>query len=136
MAYASVISPFNDVCTSAMSNRGQRTSGTCSTLALLIPTRLSQALLRQQKMRSALALIICDLLAACQALGFTGPQSTNFCSYCQLQLKDINNLNAGDWEPCSCEEHRRLVFEWWDALLEAQCAEITSKHGVHYSEFL
>ena len=89
-----------------------------------------------QKMRSALALIICDLPAARQALGFTRPQSTNFCSYCQLQLKDINDLNAGDWEPRSCEKHRRLVFEWWDASLEAQCAKITSKHGVHYSEFL
>ena len=58
-----------------------------------------------RKTRSALALIICDLPAARQALGFTGQQSTNFCSYCKLQLKDINNLNLRDWELRSCEEH-------------------------------
>ena len=89
-----------------------------------------------RKTRSALALIICDLPAARQALGFTGPQSTNFCSYCKLQLNDINDLNVGDWELRSCEEHRKLAFEWRDALLEAQRAEITKKHGVRYSEFL
>jgi hypothetical protein len=90
-----------------------------------------------RKTRSALALIICDLPAARQALGFTGPQSTNFCSYCKLQLKDINDLNVGNWEPRSCEEHRKLAFEWRDASLEApRRAEITSKHGVRYSEFL
>ena len=86
--------------------------------------------------RSALALIICDLLAARQALGFTGPQSTNFCSYCKVPLKDISNLNVGEWEPRSCEEHRRLASEWQDAPLEAQRVEITQKHGVRYSEFL
>jgi hypothetical protein len=89
-----------------------------------------------RKTRSALALIICDLPAARQALGFTGPQSANFCSYCKLQLKDINNLNVRDWEPRSCEEHRRLAFEWRDGSLEARRAEITNKHGVRYSEFL
>ena len=86
--------------------------------------------------RSALALIICDLPAARQALGFTGPQSANFCSYCKLQLKDINDLNVGDWELRSCEEHRRLAFEWQDASSEARRAEITNKYGVRYSEFL
>ena len=89
-----------------------------------------------RKIRSALALIICDLPAARQALGFTGQQSANFCSYCKLQLKDINNLNLRDWEPRSCEEHRRLAFKWRDASLEAQRAEIANKHGVRYSEFL
>jgi len=58
-----------------------------------------------RKTRSALALIICNLPAAHQALSFTRPQSTNFCSYCKLQLKDINNLDVSSWESCSCEEH-------------------------------
>lgn len=89
-----------------------------------------------RKTRSALALIICDLPAARQALGFTGPQSTNFCSYCKLQLNDINNLNIRDWEPRSCEEHRRLAFQWQNTSSESQRAEITNKHGVRYSEFL
>jgi len=89
-----------------------------------------------RKTRSALALIICDLPAARQALGFAGPQSTNFCLYCKLQLNDINDLNVGDWELCSCEEHRRLAFEWQDGSLEVRRAEITNKHGVQYSEFL
>jgi len=89
-----------------------------------------------RKTRSALALIICDLPAARQALGFTGPQSTNFCSYCKLQLKDINDLNVGSWEPRSGKEHRNLALEWRDASEEAQCVEITSKYGIRYSEFL
>ena len=89
-----------------------------------------------RKTRSTLALIICDLPAARQALGFTGPQSTNFCSYCKLQLKDINNLNVGSWEPHSCEKHLNLALEWRDTSQEAQRVEITRKYGIHYSEFL
>jgi hypothetical protein len=58
-----------------------------------------------RNMRSTLALIICDLLAACQALGFTGPQSTNFCSYCKVQLENINDLDVETWESHSCKEH-------------------------------
>jgi hypothetical protein len=86
--------------------------------------------------RSALALIICDLPAARQALGFTGPQSTNFCSYCKVQLENINDLDVEAWESRSCEEHRRLALQWQDAPSEAQRTEITSRYGVRYSEFL
>lgn len=89
-----------------------------------------------RKTRSALALIICDLPAARQALGFTGPQSTNFCSYCKLKLKDINNLDVGSWESRSCEEHLNLALEWRDASQEARRVEITRKYGIRYSEFL
>ncbi|KAF8493097.1 hypothetical protein F5888DRAFT_1618448 [Russula emetica] len=86
--------------------------------------------------RSTLALIICDLPAGRQALGFTGPQSANFCSYCKLQLKNINDLDVRSWEPRSSEEHRKLAFEWRDTLSDRRHAEITSKYGVRYSEFL
>jgi hypothetical protein len=86
--------------------------------------------------RSALALIICDLPAARQAMGFTGHQSANFCSYCKLQLKDINNIDVKAWKSRSCVEHRRLAFEWRDARSEKQRAGITNTHGVRYSEFL
>jgi hypothetical protein len=85
--------------------------------------------------KSALALLICDLPAARQALGFTGPQSANFCSYCKVQLKNINDLNVGGWESRSCEEHRKLAFEWQGASV-ARRAKITSEHGLRYSEFL
>lgn len=86
--------------------------------------------------RSALALIICDLPAARQAMGFTSHQSANFCSYCKLQLRDINNLDHTTWEPRSCMEHRRLAFEWRDARSETVRLDITKTHGVRYSEFL
>jgi len=65
-----------------------------------------------RKTWSVLALIICDLPAAHQALGFMGPQSANFCSYCKLQLNNINNLHIEAWEPHSHKEHRMLMFEW------------------------
>src|SRR6266404_3741104 len=73
--------------------------------------------------RSTLALIICDLPTSCQALGFTGPQSANFCSYCKLQLSDINNLGYGSWVRRTCDEHRRLALQWHNASSEAQCYE-------------
>jgi hypothetical protein len=59
----------------------------------------------RRKTRSTLALIICNHLAARQALGFTGPQLANLCSYCKLQLKNLNNLHLSSWEPWTCEEH-------------------------------
>ena len=86
--------------------------------------------------RSALALIICDLPAGRQALGVTGPQSANFCSYCKLQLKNINNLDVESWEPRSGKEHRKLAFEWRDTPSDRRRTEITTKYGVRYSEFL
>ncbi len=89
-----------------------------------------------RKTRSALALIICDLPAARQALGFTGPQSANFCSYCKLQVRNINDLHHRTWEPRTCEEHRRLAIQWRDALSDAVQNDITKTHGVRYSEFL
>ena len=89
----------------------------------------------RRKTRSVLVLIICDLPAARQALGFTGPQSANFCLYCKLQLKNINELQPHRWEPCTCEEHRRHAIQWRDASSEMR-TEITSKHGVRYSVFL
>ena len=86
--------------------------------------------------RSALALVICDLPATRQALGFSGPQSTNFCSYCKLQLKNINDLDVMSWEPRSDEEYRREALKWQDAS-EAERDKITKNHGVrYYSEFL
>jgi hypothetical protein len=88
-----------------------------------------------RKTKSALALIICDLPAARQALGFTGPQSANFCSYCKAQLKNINDLNVGGWESRSCKEHRKLAFEWRDAPV-ARRTKITNEHGIRYSEFI
>jgi hypothetical protein len=90
----------------------------------------------RRKMRSTLALIICNLPAAHQALGFTGPQSANFCSYCKLQLKNLNDLHLSSWEPRTCEEHRRHAVQWHDASLEEMCTKITSKHRVHYLVFL
>jgi hypothetical protein len=86
--------------------------------------------------KSALALLICDLPAGRQALGFTGSQSANFCSYCKLPFTDIKNLDVKSWEPRSSEEHRKLAFEWRDTPSDRRRAEITSKHGVRYSEFL
>ncbi len=89
-----------------------------------------------RKTRSVIALFICDLPAAHQALGFTGHQSTNFCSYCKLQLNDIDNLNVGRWVSHTCKEHREVALKWHNAESEAQHDIITKKHGVHYSEFL
>lgn len=89
-----------------------------------------------RNIRSALALIICDLPATRQALGFSGPQSANFCSYCKLRLKNINDLNVENWEPRSDEEYRREALRWRDAP-DAERAKITDNHGVrYYSEFL
>ena len=86
--------------------------------------------------RSALALIICDLPAARQALGLSGHQSTNFCSYCKLRLKNINNLNVKSWEPRTGKEYRCEALKWQEAS-EAERAKITNNYGVrYYSEFL
>lgn len=89
-----------------------------------------------RNIRCALALIICDLPAARQALGFSGPQSTNFCSYCKLRLKNINDLDVMRWEPRSDEEYRREALKWRGAS-EEERAKITNSYGVrYYSEFL
>ena len=89
-----------------------------------------------RNIRCALALIICDLPAARQALGFSGPQSTNFCSYCKLRLKNINDLDVMRWEPRSDEEYRREALKWRGAS-EEERTKITNSYGVrYYSEFL
>jgi hypothetical protein len=90
-----------------------------------------------RNIRSALALIICDLPATRQAIGFSGARSTNFCSYCKLQLKDIKNLDAMSWEPRSDEEYRREALKWRDASEEERATITNNNYGVrYYSEFL
>jgi hypothetical protein len=48
--------------------------------------------------RVAVLPAIGDLLAIRKALGFAGIRSHNFCSFCNLQWADINNLDINSWK--------------------------------------
>ena len=47
--------------------------------------------------RCAVVPLVCDLPAARQMSGFAGHSSSHFCSFCNLRLDDMDNLDMSTW---------------------------------------
>ncbi|KAA1479136.1 hypothetical protein DENSPDRAFT_788840 [Dentipellis sp. KUC8613] len=84
----------------------------------------------------ALIPVVCDLLAAKQVTGFSGHQSTFFCTYCWLKLGDIENLERSTWPRRDFEEHLKLARAWRDAQTKEEQDQIYDERGVRWSELL
>ncbi|KAA1479470.1 hypothetical protein DENSPDRAFT_758942, partial [Dentipellis sp. KUC8613] len=84
----------------------------------------------------ALIPVVCDLLAAKQVTGFSGHQSTYFCTYCWLDHDNIENLDRDTWPPRNLEQHLKLAHEWKDAQTKVEQDAIYNQYGVRWSELL
>ena len=74
-----------------------------------------------------------DLVAIRKAFGFAGVGAHNFCSFCKLQLADIDRLDYESWTARVGVEVRANAEEWQQATTKKRCKEIFDQHGVRWS---
>ena len=91
---------------------------------------------RGRLIRGAVVPLVCDLPAARQMSGFAPHSSHNFCSYCLLQLDDIENFDHTTWTSCSFAAHKSCAEQWRNAETEMERAELYERTGVRWSELL
>jgi hypothetical protein len=71
-----------------------------------------------------------DLVAIRKAFGFAGVGAHNFCSFCTLQLADIDRLDYESWTARVGVEVRANAEEWQQATTKKRRKEIFDQHGV------
>jgi hypothetical protein len=76
---------------------------------------------------------IADLPAIRKLLGFAGTASHNFCSFCNLKIKDIDSLEYHLWKPRTGVEVWAAAEKWRQATTKIKHKEIFDTHGVRWS---
>lgn len=91
---------------------------------------------RGRLVRGAVVPLVCDLPAIRLMSGFAHHKSHNFCSFCKLQLEDIENFKCDTWEPRTWEEHKIIAKKWLNASSEDKRSEIYDMYGIRWSELI
>ncbi|PBK85959.1 hypothetical protein ARMGADRAFT_941220, partial [Armillaria gallica] len=86
--------------------------------------------------RGVLVPIICDMLGARQAAGFTGATSTFPCTVCDITNNDIGNFSPGSWQPRDFTRHLRAAMTWSQQTTIKARESLTEKYGVRWTELL
>ncbi|KAI0054556.1 hypothetical protein BV25DRAFT_1873315 [Artomyces pyxidatus] len=86
--------------------------------------------------RCALVPLVCDLPAARQMGGFASHAAIHFCSFCDLSLREIDNLDEKTWPMRTREGHMEAALKWKNARSETQRLNLFNESGVRYSELL
>ena len=86
--------------------------------------------------RGAVIPLVCDLPALRKTAGFAGHSSAHFCSFCELHLNQMNDLDRPSWKRHSWEDHLRFAAEWRDAPTEKARKHLFDGHGIRWSELL
>lgn len=86
-----------------------------------------------RRIHAALLVLIADLPALRGALGFASHTAKNFCSFCFLTNKEIENLDPDSWVRRTSSQHRKLAFSCRDAEDPHKREDIFKKFGVRYS---
>ncbi|RPD53229.1 hypothetical protein L226DRAFT_548599 [Lentinus tigrinus ALCF2SS1-7] len=86
--------------------------------------------------RAAVIPLVCDIPALRKAAGFAGHMASNFCSFCKLRKKSINDLDRLKWGRLTWEEHLLYAAQWRDAPTESERTKIFDAHGIRWSELL
>lgn len=86
--------------------------------------------------RCAVIPLIADLGAVKKTAGQGSHSASYFCSFCDLKLQEIDNLDAKSWPCRDCEERKRLAFKWRNASSLAQRKALFKEHGIRFTELL
>ena len=88
------------------------------------------------RVRAILVPVVVDMLAARQAGGFASPTATFFCTLCNLNIQDIENLDKRTWPERDVGEHGRLARQWRDAPTTEKQEALFKSHGIRWSPLL
>jgi tnp2 family transposase len=88
------------------------------------------------RVRAILVPVVADMLAARQAGGFASPTATFFCTLCNLDIREIENLDKRTWPERDVGEHGRVARQWRDAQTAEEQEAIFKDHGIRWSSLL
>ncbi|KIY67041.1 hypothetical protein CYLTODRAFT_353992, partial [Cylindrobasidium torrendii FP15055 ss-10] len=86
--------------------------------------------------RAAIALVICDMLALRQVLGFPGATATNFCTLCTLPIQQIDNVDSNTWLARHWPTMKEAARQWRDAPNEGQREALWKQTQLRYTPFV
>ncbi|KAJ3501861.1 hypothetical protein NLJ89_g9152 [Agrocybe chaxingu] len=80
--------------------------------------------------------VICDMLAARQVLGLSAPTSHHFCTFCDLDIDDIDVVDRHEWPMKDLGHVRHYATLWRDAPTEKVQEMIFDACGVKWTPLL
>jgi hypothetical protein len=87
--------------------------------------------------KGALIPLVCDLLGAHQVVGYPGaPTAHYFCTCCDLDIDDVNELNRRDWPKKDDRHIRRYATIYRDSASEADQQAVFEACGWRWSALL
>lgn len=86
--------------------------------------------------RSILAILISDLPAARKISGAASFSAHVFCSMCNLQKSNINNINYREWPKRTKEQHMEDANAWKKAETQKARNTLYKNSGIRWSELL
>jgi Transposase family tnp2 len=89
-----------------------------------------------RRVRAILVPVVSDMLAARQAGGFASPTATFFCTLCNLNIQDIENLDRRTWPERNVDEHCQFARRWKDAQTTKEQETLFKEHGIRWSPLL
>ena len=88
------------------------------------------------RVRAILVPVVSDMLAARQAGGFASPTATYFCTRCNLNIQDIENIDRHSWPQRDVIEHVKAAKRWRDAESLEEQGAIFRDYGLRWSSLL
>jgi Transposase family tnp2 len=88
------------------------------------------------RVRAILVSVVSDMPAARQAVGFSSPTSTLFCTRCNLKIQDIENIDKRDWPRRDVDQHVQNARKWRDAQTLEEQENLFKNHGIRWSPLL
>lgn len=83
--------------------------------------------------KAILVPLICDMLAARQVIGLGSATSHNFCTFCDLDIDDLDVTDRQEWPAKSPEHIRRIGLLWRDASTTKERDLIFDSFGIRWS---
>ncbi|KAJ3500882.1 hypothetical protein NLJ89_g9593 [Agrocybe chaxingu] len=80
--------------------------------------------------------VICDMLAARQVIGLSSPTSHNFCSFCDLDIDDIDVVDRREWPLKDVDHVRHYAQLWRDAPSEKAQEILFNACGIKWTPLL
>lgn len=77
--------------------------------------------------------LICDMLAARQTIGLGSATSHHFCTFCNLDIDDLDVADRTEWPPKNIDEMRKFATLWRDAPNERVQSAIFEASGIRWS---
>ncbi|KIY63826.1 hypothetical protein CYLTODRAFT_316905, partial [Cylindrobasidium torrendii FP15055 ss-10] len=85
--------------------------------------------------KSAILLVICDMLAARQVVGFASHSAKWFCTVCTLELSRISNVKPDEWPKRNWEEIKKHAADWLHAPSAKERLKLFKQHQIRWSAF-